>query len=127
MKRYINGSENEAFGSSQDQGVDFYAMHLRRPELPSLNGVVQEPPSRFRAVFDFHLSNWNKTYEQIAAVSDSERRRIKVLRDSGRTNFTDEAIAEAKALIMASPKYSPAEIRARNYYRCHFPNSHDET
>lgn len=125
LSRYINGPENEEFCLAMDQGVSMLALHLRCPELPKdSDGVTIHPPKRLRAIFDFHLANWSKTADEIAADSDSDRRRMQALRESGRVNFTDEAIALAKELLLfKKPLVSrgdPSE-RAENFRRLVHP------
>lgn len=120
LARYVNGPENEAFCLAMDSGVNMLAMHLRRPELPLMNGVPVEPPRRLRAIFGFHLENWNKTADQIAAVSASNRRRMADLRSFGRVNFTEEALQAARVRLLAAPVVSDAAKRAANYFRIRF-------
>lgn len=123
MGSYVNGRDNESVNEAVMLGVSVLALHLYRPRLPEVDGVPVHPPARLRAVFGFHLANWDKSRDLIAHESVALRRRM-----AGVQRFhTDETIAAARAALLAAPKYSPAEIRARNYQRLHFRDPSYET
>lgn len=123
MGAYVNGRDNEAVNEAVKLGVSVLAMHLYRPRLPEVDGVPVHPPARLRAVFGFHLANWDRSRDLIAHESAALRRRM-----AGVQRFhTDETIAAARAALLAVPKYSPAESRSRNYRRLHFRDPSYET
>lgn len=130
VSRYVNGLENTAFVEAMGAGVDMMALHLSRPKLPEILGVngqpdrVLEPPARLRSVFDFHFSSWDMTAAEIAERSDSDRRRMVALRQSGRTNITEENFQAARDLILFRHPLGvvkPHEQRSRNFSRIVHP------
>jgi hypothetical protein len=90
-----------------------------------VNGFPVEPPKRLRPIFDFHLANWNRTPDEIASDRASEMRRMKVLRETGKTYFTEEQLSSARDLIVfKKPLVSRADPleRAENFRRLVHPD-----
>lgn len=128
--RYVNGPENAAFKLAMDSGTNMLALHLRRPELPDIDGKPASPPRRLRAVFDYHLSTWDMTPCQISARSASDQRRAAYFLTPGVVH-THEALARAREKLLAVPAESSSSVRAKNfarlvhpsYYSTHYQNS----
>lgn len=126
----FNSIDVERFGavvdSAGDSGLEMASLHLYRPELPLVEGKPVQPPRRLRAAFDFHLSNWSKSRDQIAADSDARKtRHAESCRTGCGVNFTSEQLAAARLRILAPSRVSRAEERARNYRRTYHSRSND--
>lgn len=115
--------------------VHVLALHLRMPELPEVDGKRVQPPARLRSVFDFHLTNWRKTRDEIAFEKNEAKRKMSEMLVSRSGMFhTSEAFVAARAALLA-PRFavrplppptpfnseSPAALRARNFARLVHP------
>lgn len=111
-----------AFSEHLLLGGNFLALHLRRPELPEVDGKRLQPPARLRSAFEFHLANWDRTRDQLAYDASAKRREMAEMRASGNGMFyTVEAFAAAREKILGVPVISRAAERARNFTRLVHP------
>lgn len=118
---FDSGVDAVRFQSALETGATLQGMHLYEPRLPEVSGVVDlQPPRRLRHVFDFHLSSWRMSPDEIAERSASDRRRMADLRASGRVYFTEESFEAAKVRLLSIPSLSAAAVRSANYFRTRF-------
>jgi len=118
---YFEGLDWSKISDSCLQGGEsMHCIHLWRPKLPEIDGVPVSPPKRLRWAFGFHLSNWDKSREQVAAAVAASRSKYR----EARSNFTDEMIEAARASVLAPASLTYAQSRAAAYESaCHLAAS----
>jgi hypothetical protein len=125
-----------AFAELLESGKSMFALHLRRPELPEVDGKpLDRPPIEMRGVFSFHQGNWSLSPDEIDAARSA---RSPVERSARSvpgylTGKTEEALGAARAALVApvrdwktrdlaraSEQAKRSAFRAKNYKLLHF-------